>query len=61
MLNLKPSDKCGACRLYKEKCHCLCHVRDIVGGFHEILYEMSFPKSNVFQKIYNKLSRNNRI
>lgn len=61
MQNLKPSDKCGACKLYKEKCHCLCHVKDIVGEFHEILYEMPFPKPNLVQKIYNKLSRNNRI
>jgi len=61
MKNEKPSDKCGACLLYKEKCHCMCHDSDIVGGYHEILYEMPFPKSNIFQKAYNKILRNNRI
>jgi len=41
----KPSDLCGACKLYKEKCHCLCHSQDLVSGFHEILWEM--PASQI--------------
>jgi len=62
MLNKKPSPKCGACRLYKKKCHCLCHTKeDIVAGYHEILYEMPFPKSSVAQKLFNLLARNNKI
>jgi len=36
----KPSDLCGGCNLYKDKCHCLCHTRNLVSGLHEIVYEM---------------------
>jgi len=61
MKNSKPSKLCGGCKLYGDKCHCLCHKSDIVEGYHEILFETPFQKANLFQKISNKLLRNNRI
>jgi len=39
------SKLCGGCALYgSEKCHCLCHTRELVYGKHEILYEMPASK-----------------
>jgi len=36
----RPSNLCGGCTLYGEKCHCLCHVENLVSGYHEILWQM---------------------
>jgi hypothetical protein len=37
-MNPKPFENCGGCKLYKEKCHCLCHSTITAGGYHEIIY-----------------------
>jgi len=35
------SELCQGCALYgPEKCHCLCHTRDLAYGRHEIIWEM---------------------
>lgn len=39
MIQPKPSKICDGCRLYEDKCHCLCHKEDIINGVHEILYQ----------------------
>jgi len=62
MLSPKPSKNCGGCALYGSSCHCLCHVSIEMGGFHEIVYQSKeMKKSNLFQKLFNKLMRNNLI
>lgn len=62
MLNPKPIPSCGGCKLYKEQCHCLCHVSIECPGYHEIIYAGNeMEKSSFFKKIYNKLMRNNEI
>lgn len=38
MLNPKPYDNCGGCKLYLSNCHCLCHVSIEAPGYHEIIY-----------------------
>jgi len=35
----KGSELCRGCKLYGPKCHCLCHVRPLIGGRHEIIWE----------------------
>lgn len=39
MIMAKGNQLCLGCDLYGEKCHCLCHKIDIIGGRHEIVYE----------------------
>lgn len=38
MIFEKGNSNCNGCKLYKEKCHCLCHDLDVVNGIHEIVY-----------------------
>jgi len=51
------SELCGGCALYGlEKCHCLCHTRELVYGKHEILWEMpsskiAHPEDSFFESI----------
>ena len=61
MKNLQPSELCGACSLYDEKCHCMCHKKDLASGFHEIITDIEYSKSTFMMKIFNKIMRNNRI
>ena len=63
MLNVKPSNNCGGCTLYKEQCHCLCHTSIESVGYHEIIYEgiKEYKRSGFFKRIYNKIVQNNEI
>ncbi len=38
MIFNRGSKACNGCELYGEDCHCLCHEKDLVNGFHEIVY-----------------------
>lgn len=61
-LNEKPSDNCGGCKDYKEKCHCLCHSSIESVGYHEIIFDGgNIHKSNFLERIYNKIVKNNKI
>ena len=61
-INPKPFDNCGGCKLYENKCHCLCHNEIDCPGYHEIIYQSGeIERSNFIIRIYNTLTKNNKI
>ena len=62
MLNKKPYVNCGGCVKWKEACHCLCHDKIEAPGYHEVIFDGGpIHKSNFLEKIFNKITRNNKV